>query len=231
LATGLVYVIGAGLLALALERFMVSLSPARLLGLPDPVLGIPLRLVALAVGGLELLVAGVCLFGQRPGVKTGLIAWLAANLLVYQMGVISYGCRQRWTGLGPLTDPLDLGFGPASFGHGFVLPGFLLVASTVLLLLPWLAKAARATRLLRQAADQFKMSCPGCGTHIKFASQNLGQKTHCPQCQTAITLRKPDLMKMACFFCKEHIEFPSHAIGDKMPCPHCKMDITLMEKT
>jgi len=106
-----------------------------------------------------------------------------------------------------------------------------LVASTVLLLLPWLAKAARATRLLRQAADQFKMSCPGCGTHIKFASQNLGQKTHCPQCQTAITLRKPDLMKMACFFCKEHIEFPSHAIGDKMPCPHCKMDITLMEKT
>ena len=86
----------------------------------------------------------------------------------------------------------------------------------------------------RQVVNEIQansMSCPGCGTHIKFASQNLGQKTHCPQCQTAITLRKPDLMKMACFFCKEHIEFPSHAIGDKMPCPHCKMDITLMEKT
>jgi len=229
LATGLVYVIGAGLLALALERFMVALSPARFLGLPDPVLGIPLRLVALAVGGLESLVAWVCLFGQRPGVKTALIAWLTSNFLIYQIGVISCGCQQRWTGPGALTDPLHLRFGPASFGHGFVLPGFLLVASTVLLLLPWLAKAARATLLLRQAADQFKMSCPGCGTHIKFASQNLGQKTQCPQCQTAITLRKLDLLKMTCFFCHEHIQFPSHSIGEKISCPHCQMDITLKE--
>jgi hypothetical protein len=57
----------------------------------------------------------------------------------------------------------------------------------------------------------------------------LGEKTACPQCQTAITLRRPENLKMSCFFCQGHIEFPAHAIGNKLQCPHCKKDITFKE--
>jgi DNA-directed RNA polymerase subunit RPC12/RpoP len=73
------------------------------------------------------------------------------------------------------------------------------------------------------------MACPACGLHILFAAQSLGQQLPCPQCNTTVTLRKPDLLKTVCFFCKGHIEFPTHAIGEKIPCPHCKMDITLRD--
>jgi DNA-directed RNA polymerase subunit RPC12/RpoP len=69
----------------------------------------------------------------------------------------------------------------------------------------------------------------GDAVHIRFDERNLSQKIPCPHCQTAITLRKPDLLKMACFFCEENVEFPAQAIGEKMPCPHCNMDITLKE--
>ena len=83
---------------------------------------------------------------------------------------------------------------------------------------------------MRKSVESLKMSCPACGVHIRFDERNIGQKkTRCPQCQTGITLRKPDLLKMACYFCKGHIEFPPHAIGEEMPCPHCQMDITLKE--
>jgi hypothetical protein len=76
-----------------------------------------------------------------------------------------------------------------------------------------------------------KMSCPGCGVHIKFLAKRLGERTNCPQCRTAITLRRPENLRMSCFFCQGHIEFPAHAIGNKLQCPHCKNDITLKEPT
>lgn len=91
-------------------------------------------------------------------------------------------------------------------------------------------KAGRPGRPRRLASDLLKMSCPGCGGHIKFAPQNLSQKTNCPHCEQPVTLRPPDeTLKMSCFFCHGHVQFPAHALGTKMPCPHCKMDITLKE--
>jgi uncharacterized paraquat-inducible protein A len=97
------------------------------------------------------------------------------------------------------------------------------LGSFAALLWPWLR------RLFPPASAFEKMTCPGCGVHIRFAIQNVGQNIPCPQCQTLITLRKPDLLKTLCFFCKGHIEFPAHAIGQKIHCPHCQMDITLKE--
>ena len=73
------------------------------------------------------------------------------------------------------------------------------------------------------------MTCPGCGIHIRFALQNLGQRIPCPHCRKMITLREPDLLKMVCLYCKQHVEFPPHAIGQRIPCPHCKKEITLKE--
>jgi DNA-directed RNA polymerase subunit RPC12/RpoP len=80
-----------------------------------------------------------------------------------------------------------------------------------------------------QPAETRKMTCPGCGIHIRFALQNLGQRIPCPHCQKIITLREPDLLKMVCLYCKQDVEFPPHAIGQKIRCPHCKNGMTLKE--
>lgn len=217
-----IYSAGAILLAAALERFLVAAGQLPVLALPEPVLSIPLRYAVLLVGGFELVVALICLFGRQTGLQLGWLSWMATNYAVYRIGLLTMGIHQQGTCIGSLTDPLRLARGTIGFTIGLV-PVYLLLGSYAALFWFW-----RQNRKAR-AAKFLKMSCPACGVHLRFDERNLGQKIPCPHCQKAITLRKPDLLKMACFFCKEHIEFPSHAIGEKMPCPHCNMDITLKE--
>ncbi len=213
---------GGILLAAALIRFIIAMDPSQLLGLPEPALGIPIRSALLLVGGMELLVAYICLFGRQIGVQLGWLAWLATNNLVYRIGLVTMGYHPQGTCIGSLTDPLHLSRGTLGWVTG-CLPIYLLLCSYAAVISLWL-KGRRAN-----AATHLKMSCPACGVHIRFDEKNLGHKIPCPQCQKTINLRKPGLLKMACYFCKEHIEFPTHAIGEKIPCPHCKMDITLKE--
>lgn len=217
-----IYTASGILLVAALERFLIAAGDAPALALPEPVLGIPLRYAVLLVGGLELTVVLVCLFGRQTGLQLGWLAWLATNYAVYRIGLMIVGAHHQATCIGSLTDPLHLTQGTVGIVIG-LLPIFMLFGSYAAICWLWLA-----TRRMK-AAKFVKMSCPACGTHIRFDDRNLGQKIPCPHCQKAITLRKPNLLKMSCFFCKEHIEFPTHAIGEKMPCPHCKMDITLKE--
>jgi hypothetical protein len=217
-----IYSAGGLLLTAALLRFIIAVGSAQALFLPEPVLGIPLRYAVLLVGGFELAMALICLFGRRIGLQIGWLAWMATNYAVYRIGLLTMGIHQQGTCIGSLTDPLHLARGTVGMIIG-LLPLYLLLGSYAAVIWRWLAgRKAKAAKFL-------KMSCPACGIHIRFADQNLGQKIPCPHCQTAITLRKPDLLKMVCFFCKESIEFPPHAIGERIHCPHCKMDITLKE--
>lgn len=211
---------GGLLLAAALTRFLIAISSAQSLALPDPVLGIPLRLAVLLAGALELGAALFCLFGSRTRLQIAALVWLATNLVVYHVGLYWMKVHPQGTFLGSLTDPLHL----AGTKMGLVvrvLPVVFVVGSYATAISVW--RGARRKQFL-------KMSCPGCGGHIKFAFQNLGQKVSCPHCQTSVILRPPDeSLKMSCFFCQGHIAFPSHALGQKMPCPHCQKDITLQE--
>lgn len=213
---------GAILLAAALERFVIATGSAPALALPEPMLGIPLRYAVLMVGGLELTVALICLFGKHAGLQIGWLAWMATNYTVYRICLLTMSVHQQATCIGSLTDPLYLTRGVMGFIVG-LLPIYLLLGSYSAMIWLWL-EGRRA-----KAAKYFKMSCPGCGIHIRFDDRNLGQKIPCPHCQTAITLRKPENLKMSCFFCQEHIEFPAHAIGQKLKCPHCNKDIGLKE--
>jgi len=45
-------------------------------------MGIPLRYAVLLVGGFELAVALICLFGRRLGLQIGWLAWMATNYAV-----------------------------------------------------------------------------------------------------------------------------------------------------
>jgi predicted RNA-binding Zn-ribbon protein involved in translation (DUF1610 family) len=207
------------LLIAALNRFLIATGTARSLFVPEPLVGIPLRYAVILVGVLELVVGLICLFGKRLGPQLGWLIWLSFDYVVYRAALFYLHCDPQTTCLGGPTDPLHLSRTILAPILPF-LPFYLLVGSCAAAL--WLWSLGRESKYL-------KMSCPSCGVHIKFLARRLGEKTACPQCRTAITLRRPENLKMSCFFCQGHIEFPAHAIGNKLQCPHCKKDITLVE--
>jgi hypothetical protein len=215
---------GAILLAAALSRFLTAAGQAQVWALPDPVLGIPLRYSVLMVGIFELTVALICLFGKRIGLQIGWLAWLAVNFLIFQIGAYAMHCQWQGTGIGSLTDPLQLTRGLTGIIIGFI-PIYLLAGSGTATF--WLWFGRRAENRLKEETQSIKMSCPACGVHIRFESARLGNQIDCPQCNNSISLLRPENLKTACYFCHGHIEFPPYAIGEKLKCPHCKMDITL----
>lgn len=212
------------LLAAALSRFLIAFSSAQFLSLPDPALGIPLRYSVFAVGGIELLVAVICLFGKNIYFKTGWLAWLATNYVVFQVGLFWMHCHPQATCIGSLTDPLHLSRGFYGWCTLF-LAIYLVTGSYTALITLWLG--GRAGQTVNQS-EFIKMSCPACGGHIKFALENVGQRIPCPHCQSAIALQMQGTFKMSCVLCEGHIEFPAHAVGQKIPCPHCAKPITLL---
>jgi len=226
-----------------LIRFVIAAGNAQVLALPDPMLGIPLRFAVLLVGGIELAIALVCLFGRQTKFQTGLLAWLSTNFVVLWIGLFWMNLHPQATCIGSLTDPLHLSRGLAGLIIQ-LLPLGLLLGSCAALFQLWLSKKGNATqpsmRPVTIMADtdragsavlarSLKISCTACGGHVEFPSNRLGEKIPCPHCRTVLTLQKSRNMKMSCSACDGHIEFPSHALGQKIPCPHCSRDITLKE--
>lgn len=210
---------GALLLALASAAVIVNLAgPKDLVPVRDLVTGAPFNYTLWVAGGLALAIGLLALVTNRPAWAGIGLAWLATNFLVYRAGLASMGCGSLTGFLGSITYEFGISARSAAFLLD-VMFGYLLAGSLALLVrLEW-----------RRRCPPEKMVCPICGTHIEFSVRNLGQKVPCPQCTTAITLRRPEPLKTACFFCKGHIEFPPYAVGEKIHCPHCKMDITLKE--
>jgi hypothetical protein len=229
---------GVILLVAALVRFVIAAGSAQSLALPEPMLGIPLRYAMLMVGAFELVVALICLFGKQIGLQIGWLAWLATNYIVFWIGLLTMHIHPQATYIGSLTDPLRLFHGTTGYVLQFI-PFCLVLGSYAAATWFLFSRDARMARQLavRQRANQrdtaaglLKMSCPACGGHVQFVSQNVGQQIPCPHCQASITLRKPDEnLKMNCVLCGGHIEYPPHAIGQKIPCPHCAKTITLLK--
>lgn len=223
---------GSILLAAALSRFLIALGSAPFLSLPDPALGLPIRYTVLIVGGIELLVALICLFGKSVHFKTGWLAWLATNYIVFQIGLFWMHCHPQATCIGSLTDPLHFARGL----YGWItalLPIYFVLGSYTTLIWLWVRGRDAMPRVPagRQVSptDFVKMFCPACGGHIKFANENMGQRIPCPHCQTVIVLQTQGTFKMSCVLCNGHIEFPAHAVGQKIQCPHCAKPITLLQ--
>jgi DNA-directed RNA polymerase subunit RPC12/RpoP len=212
---------GGVLLAAALVRFLILLSPAQSLALPDPLLGIPLRLAVFLAGAVELAAGAVCLFGRNSRVQTAGLAWLATNWVVYRLGLIWMGIHPQGTFLGMLTDPLHLAGTTMGLLVGWLPFGFVALCGAVVM----------GSWLGGHRAGSTKMFCPTCGGHIRFAASNVGERIPCPHCAATIRLEHHETLKIHCFFCQGHIEFPAHAIGTKIHCPHCRQDITLKEST
>src|ERR1017187_6069665 len=98
------------LLATASALFVINLTgPVHLVQPHDPILGISLRYTFWIIGGIAVLVALVCLFSERPAQPTAWVAWLAANFLIYRIGLYWCGCHDLTGFLG-------------SFSYAFAIP-------------------------------------------------------------------------------------------------------------
>jgi hypothetical protein len=179
---------GGILLAAALLRFVIVAGNAQVLLAPEPLLGIPLRYAVLMVGGFELVVALICLFGRRVGFQIGGLAWLATNFAVFWIGLFWMHCRLQGTCLGSLTDPLHLSRGEAGHIIAFI-PLYLLVGSYAALAWFWVDQ--KTVRLRKPALESLKISCVSCGGHIEFPANAVGRKIQCPHCAKNITLLSP----------------------------------------
>ncbi len=213
---------GGLLLAVAAALFFSSRVGADIVLPRDPIFAIPLGHLFWILSGMCLAVALFTLSGKPTFMRAMVIAWLATNLSVYCLGCFWYGGHSLAGYLGSFSDAFGVSAATAGIMAEAAL-AYLVLASYFMLTGLWLQN--------RQAASEndLKMSCPACGGHVTFASQNLGRQIPCPHCKAVIMLRKPDLLKMTCIFCKEHIEFPAHAIGQKVSCPHCAKTITLLK--
>ena len=234
---------GGILLAGALIRFVIAAGNAQVLALPDPMLGIPLRYAVLLVGGFEMVVALICLFGKRVGFQIGWLAWTGTNYVVFWIGLVWQHFSPQGTCIGSLTDPLRVYYGTTGYVLQF-LPFGLALGSYAALLQLWFAKRVKAEHPSAQTAvansgtvgagpavlvRSLKISCTACGGHVEFPTNLLGETIPCPHCRATIILKRADNIKMSCSSCGGHIEFPSHALGDKIPCPHCAKTITLLQ--
>jgi hypothetical protein len=211
------YLVGGGLFAMGLVEILGAFDPAQALNIEDPIFGIPFRYLMLASGTIDLAVCLILLFTRWRTAGLMLAAWAAANFLVFRGGMWTMGWQHSSGFMVPC-----LGLSPAVTDA--------IISSFFLFLLIGSGSALWFEQRTALASHFLKVSCPGCGGHIKFSVQQLGQQIACPHCRAGVKLRRADaLLKMACFFCHGHIEFPPHALGQKMPCPHCNMDITLKE--
>jgi hypothetical protein len=213
-----------GILALAGAAKMYALmSGTTMLDLQDPVLGVRLRHLLLAVGAMELFVAGSCLFSGKWRLSLGLVLWVNLNFLVYLAGLWSMGGHLPYLWFHSPVSLLDVSPRLADTFAGLVAVLFLIGGSTAL----WIGRKEPSIVGRTEPTQSEKMSCPACGGHIRFAVSNVDQEIACPHCRAMVTLRHLDKLKMGCVFCHGHIEFPAHAAGTKMPCPHCRREITL----
>jgi hypothetical protein len=121
--TGLAKVYGAG-------------GDVKLLGVMDPIFGVPFKQLMLAVGVAELFVAGTCLFTRAHRVNTFLVVWLATGFLIYRTGMWWLGWKKPCGCLGNITDALGITPQTADFIIKMLL-AYLLVGGYALLLWQW----------------------------------------------------------------------------------------------
>lgn len=229
---------GAILLATACALFLVNLTgPPDLVTPHDPILGLSIHSFDWILGSLTLAVALDCLFGNSPFRSQLCVAWLATNVLVYQISLPWMGAH----GFSGYLEGVNYTFRTNANVAAFITQAiwlYLLAGSYTSI---WCLVKSRSAKksappiqtILQEAqtasiaSRTLKIACTACGGHIEFPTNRFGETIHCPHCQNQVTLQKPKTIKMGCPNCHQNIEFPDFAGGQKVSCPHCKLNITL----
>lgn len=117
-------------------KIWTGLGDAKFLAVVDPILGLKLGQLLLAVGLAEIAVALVWCFRRRRTLALGLVAWLATNFLFYRVGLWWMDWKRPCNCLGNLTDALHVSPQAADNVMKVVL-AYLLVGSLGLLICRW----------------------------------------------------------------------------------------------
>lgn len=134
-----------------LAKVISAIGHARVLDAPDPLFGIPLRLVLLLVGQAELFIAFFCLFTKLRNFSLLAVAWVSSNFLVYRLGLWFIDWHQPCGCLGNLTDLLHIS--PRLADNTMkVMLAYLLVGSYAILLWEWRRRRAGKTAALADVA-------------------------------------------------------------------------------
>jgi hypothetical protein len=104
------FIISAGvvLFITGIAKIWSGLGQARILAVPDPLLGIELGHLLSLVGTAEVVIALACFFSKRQQLLIGLVAWLATNFAVYRLGFLLMGWHRPCSCLGNLTDAIHI---------------------------------------------------------------------------------------------------------------------------
>jgi hypothetical protein len=142
----LVYTFAAILVVTGLAKVWTAFSHTKLLTVIDPVLGVQFGHLMLAVGGLEIAIAGVCVFRKLHTLSLALVAWLGTLFCVYRIGFVLMDWHRPCGCLGNLTDALRISPQTADTTMKIIL-AYLLVGSFGSLIWIW-----RQKRLALRAA-------------------------------------------------------------------------------
>ena len=88
------------------------------------------------VGLVELVIAGICLFGKGIKLRTSLLAWLASTFVAYRLDLGWIGYQKRCPCLGNLTDALHVSPQTADTAMKIIL-AYLLLGSYATLFWLW----------------------------------------------------------------------------------------------
>jgi|SRR5665213_287482 len=96
------------LLLTAAAKLISSFGHGTILQTRDPLTGLQFQDLFRIVGGIETVVALVCIFSKRTWLPAGLVAWLATSFLAYRIGLVAVGYHRPCSCMGNLTDALHI---------------------------------------------------------------------------------------------------------------------------
>jgi hypothetical protein len=132
------YLMLAGILLLitAGAKLISSYGDTKILNTPDPVFGIPMQKLMVAVGVLELAIGIICFWSRKALWPLFSVAMLATAFVIYRLGRVWLGYKKPCDCLGNLTASLHLSPGTAEAIMIGVL-AYLLIGGYVGLLWSW----------------------------------------------------------------------------------------------
>jgi hypothetical protein len=102
------YSSAAILLFLGIAKLISSVGAAGVLSAEDPLTEFSFKSLFRIVGGVELVVALVCILSKRIWVSMSLLAWLATSIVAYRFYLFSIAYNKPCSCLGNLTDALHI---------------------------------------------------------------------------------------------------------------------------
>jgi len=99
---------GAILIVTGIAKIWGAFGHARVLMVPNPLLGLNFGHLMMTVGLVEMFVAMVCFFSSSTQLAVGFVAWLATSFLLYRFGFAWMGYHQPCPCLGNLTDAIHI---------------------------------------------------------------------------------------------------------------------------